>query len=228
LIQLRNPELDVDIASTQARLDEINARLLDAMKTDSADISPLSQLRDSVDDQLKKLQTDKANLVIRAPHDGVWVAPGIEDYVGRQIIRGSDLGLLVNPASFEFIATVRQEDVEALFGPNIHFATVRLSGDSGTPISFKPRRFIPGEQKVLPSAALGWKGGGDIPVAADDNSGNRAAEPFFEVIGQLDSPPGIVLLDGRSGKVRFALPAEPLLPRWARSVWQLLQKRYQV
>ena len=228
LMQLRNPELDVDIASTQARLDEINARLLNAMKTDSADVAPLTQLRDSANDQLRKLQADKANLVVRAPHDGVWVAPGIEDYIGRQIIRGSDLGLLVNPASFDFIATVRQEDVAALFGPNLHRATVRLIGDAGTPILFKPRRFIPGEQKVLPSAALGWKGGGDIPVAADDNSGSHAAEPFFEVIGSLDSTRGVVLLDGRSGKVHFSLPAEPLLQHWMRSVWQLLQKRYQV
>lgn len=228
LMQLRNPELDADIASTQARLDEINARLLNAMQTDSADVAPLTQLRDSANDQIKKLQTDKANLVVRAPHDGIWVAPGIEDYIGRQIIRGSDLGLLVNPASFDFIATVRQEDVAALFGPNLHRATVRLMGDSGTPILFKPRRFIPGDQKVLPSAALGWKGGGDIPVAADDTTGNHAAEPFFEVIGSLDSTRGVVLLDGRSGKVRFSLPAEPLLQRWTRSLWQLLQKRYQV
>jgi len=220
--------LDADIASSGARLDEINARLLNAMRTNSADLAPLTQLRDSVTGQLKKLSTDKANLVVRAPHDGIWVAPAINEYVGRQINRGSDLGLLVNPAAFEFIAGVRQEDVEALFGRARTNATVRLNGDAGTTVRVNAWRVIPGEQKTLPSAALGWKGGGDIPVAEDDNSGSHAVEPFFEVVGKLDSSAGVPLFDGRSGKIRFALPAEPLLPRWVRGLWQLLQKRYQV
>jgi putative peptide zinc metalloprotease protein len=227
LLQLRNQELESDLASTRARLDEIDARLLNAMQTNSADLAPLSQLHDSISGQLKKLSTDKANLVVRAPHDGIWVAPGVEDYVGRQVNRGSDLGLLVNPAAFEFVAGVRQEDVEALFGRDMR-AVVRLNGDAGTSILVNTWWVIPGEQKMLPSAALGWKGGGDIPVVAEDNNGNRTVEPFFEVVGKLDSSAGAMLLDGRSGKIRFALPAEPLLPRWVRSLWQLLQKRYQV
>lgn len=228
LLRLRNSELDADLASTEARLDEINARLLNAMGTNSADIAPLTQLRDSVTGQLKKLSTDKANLIVRAPHDGIWVAPGIEEYVGRQVNRGSDLGLLVNPAAFEFVAGVRQEDVQSLFGRQIRGAAVRLNGDAGTTLTVSAWRVIPGEQRMLPSAALGWKGGGDIPVAADDNSGSRTVEPFFEVVGKLDPTAGVPLLDGRSGKIRFALPAEPLLPRWTRDLWQLLQKRYQV
>jgi putative peptide zinc metalloprotease protein len=228
LMRLRNVELDADLASTMARLDEVNARLLNAMGTNSADLEPLTQLRDSVEGQLKKLSVDKANLIVRAPHDGIWVAPGIEEYVGREVNRGSDLGLLVNPAAFEFIAGVRQEDGEALFSRDIRRAAVRLNGDAGTDIPVNAWRVIPGEQKMLPSAALGWKGGGDIPVAADDASGSHTVEPFFEVVGKLDSSAGVQLLDGRSGKIRFSLPAEPLLPRWVRDLWQLLQKRYQV
>lgn len=227
LLQLRNSELDADLASAQAHLDEVNARLLNAMQTNSADIAPLTQLRDAVNGQLKKLSTDKENLVLRAPHDGVWVAPSVEEFLGRQVNRGSELGLLVNPASFEFIAGVRQEDVEALFRREHSSAAVRLNGDAGTKVRVSDWRVIPGEQKMLPSAALGWKGGGDIPVEAEDNGGNRAVEPFFEVVGKL-SPSEALLLDGRSGKIRFALPAEPLLPRWSRALWQLLQKRYQV
>jgi hypothetical protein len=38
----------------------------------------------------------------------------------------------------------------------------------------------------------------------------------------------LALLDGRSGKIRFDLEPEPLLPRWMRRLWQLLQKRYQL
>jgi len=229
LLQLKNPELQLELADTRAHLDEINARLLQAMGTNSADIEPLTRSRDSVSDELKKLTTDSENLTVRARHDGVWVAPGIEEFSGRWLQRGSDVGLLANPKSFEFAATVMEEDVNSLFAKKIHGATVRLNGDAATKLPVSDWRVIPGGQNVLPSAALGWSAGGEVPVATDENSqGNKSAEPFFEVLGKLDSQNGVPLLDGRSGKISFKLGAEPLLPRWTRSLWQHLQKRYQI
>jgi putative peptide zinc metalloprotease protein len=229
LLQLKNPELQLELADTRAHLDEVNARLLQAMDTNSADIEPLTRLRDSVADELKKLTTDSQNLTVRALHDGVWVAPGIDEYLGRWLTRGSDIGLLANQKSFEFDATVTEDDARNLFGKKIHGANVRLWGDAATTLPVENWRVIPGGQNVLPSPALGWAAGGEIPVATDENSqGNKSAEPFFEVVGKLNSQSGVPLLDGRSGKISFKLGAEPLLPRWVRSLWQLLQKRYQI
>jgi putative peptide zinc metalloprotease protein len=229
LVQLKNRELDLELANTRAHLDEINARLLQAMDTNSADIEPLTRLRDSVSDELQKLTVDSSNLTVRALHDGVWVAPGVEEYTGRWLPRGSDLGLLANPSAFEFDATVTEEDARNLFGKTIHGTTVRLWGDAATKLRVTEWRVIPGGQSILPSPALGWAAGGEIPVANEnDQQGNKSAEPFFEVIGQLDSEKAVPLLDGRSGKISFKLGAEPLLPRWMRSLWQLLQKRYQI
>ena len=62
----------------------------------------------------------------------------------------------------------------------------------------------------------------------DNPQGNKSAEPFFEVLAALDAPGAVALLDGRSGKISFKLEPEPLLPRWTRSLSQLLQKRYQI
>ena len=199
------------------------------MNKDSADIAPLTSLRDSVGEVLKKLLVDEDNLTVRARHDGVWVAPGIEDYVGRWLPRGAEVGLLANPAAFEFAATVMEEDVNALFAKKISGATVRLYGDAGEKLTVARWRVIPGGQQLLPSAALGWSAGGEVPVAMEENSrGNKSAEPFFEVLGELPPAGGIALLDGRSGKISFKLEPQPLLPRWIRSLWQLLQKRYQI
>ncbi len=229
LLQLSNPELDLQIADTRAHLDEIKARLLQAMNGESADIEPLSRLRDSVAGELSKLATDSTNLTVRARHDGVWVAPGIEEYRGRWLLRGTDLGLLANPAGFEFEAIVLENDAKALFGKNIQGASVRLAGEAAMPLTVTEWRVIPGGQNVLPSAALGWAAGGEVPIATDENAqGNKSAEPFFEVIGQVKAPASAALLDGCSGKINFKLEAEPVLPRWIRSFWQLLQKRYQI
>ncbi len=229
LLQLKDPELDLALAETRAHLDEVNARLLQAMDKESADIEPLSSLRDSVSATLDKFTDDSRHLIVRAPHDGVWVAPGMNEFVGRWLPRGTGLGLLANPASFEFDATVMEEDANALFAKKIYGANVRLYGDAGTKLPVTAWRVVPGGQNMLPSAALGWAAGGEVPVTADEDSqGNKSAEPFFEVIGKLKSPDGAGLLDGRSGKVSFRLAPEPLLPRWTRSLWQLLQKRYQI
>jgi len=229
LLRLENAELALEVANTRAHLDEINARLRQAMNNESADIAPLTCLRDAVSDVLKKQAADSGNLTVRARHDGVWVAPGIEDYVGRWLPRGTDLGLLANPAAFEFAATVREEDAKALFGRKISRASVRLYGDAGEKLPVARWRVVPGGQQILPSAALGWSGGGEVPVALEGNAqGNKSVEPFFEVLGGLDARDGVALLDGRSGKISFKLEPQPLLPRWIRSLWQLLQKRYQI
>jgi putative peptide zinc metalloprotease protein len=229
LLQLNNPELALQIVDTKAHLDEIDARLRLAMNRDSADIEPLARLRDSVRAQLAKFTADADNLTVRARHDGLWISPAIAEFAGRWLARGTDLGLLANPADFEFTATVTEDDARSLFGKNIHAASVRLAGQAATKLPVTSWRVIPGGQNLLPSAALGWAAGGEIPVAGDDNGqGNKSVEPFFEVVGKLNPNPGVALLDGRSGRISFQLPAEPLLPRWMRSLWQLLQKRYEI
>lgn len=228
LLRLENREVELELAAARAHFDEVDARLLRAMKSETADMSPLVRLRESAADRVKKLAQDATQLTVRATHDGIWVAPGVKEHVGRWLNRGSNLGLLVNPESFEFVATVVQEDADALFARVIRGAAVRLYGDVGSKLAVRDWQVIPGEQRNLPSAALGWKAGGDVPVAAEDTNGSRAAEPFFQVQGKLEAREGIALLDGRSGKIRFQLESEPLLTRWAKRLWQLLQKRYQV
>lgn len=230
LLRLSNRELELELEQTEAKGVEIEARLKRAMKDESADLKPLQQTLDAIGERLVKLKDDQAKMTVRARHSGIWVAPGIQDYVGRWLTRGSNIGLVVNPDSYEFIATVLQEDADALFTTPRPSAEVRLV--SGVSETFEVKtgewRDIPGEQRVLPSAALGWRGGGDVPVDLEDEGGNKTAEPYFKIIAKLPSSQELVLFDGSSGKIRFNLESEPLLTRWMRRLWQLLQKRYQM
>ncbi len=228
LLRMSNREMELELAQTAARAQEVRARLLKAQKDETADIKPLLQSQAAVAERLMKLRADAAALTIRARHDGVWVAPGIEDYLGRWLPRGSNLGLLVNPSVYEFVATVLQEDADRVFARQRPGAEVRLIGDASETMAVNEWRVIPGEQRVLPSSALGMRGGGEVPIAADDEHGTKSAEPYFKVIGKLPASPEIALFDGCSGKIRFNLQPEPLLTRWARRLWQLLQKRYQL
>ncbi len=227
LLRMTNAELALELAQTRGRAAEIDARLLKAMKDESADLKPLMETKAAIDGRLAKLRVDVEKLTVRARHEGIWIAPGIEDYIGRWLTRGANLGLLVNPTSFEFVATVLQEDADALFARHLPGAEVRLKQDTGTALVVKDWRVIPGEQRMLPSPALGWRSGGDVPVEMNDERGNKTVEPYFKVVGALPAA-AESLFDGSSGKIRFNLEAEPLLPRWVRRLRQLLQKRYQM
>jgi putative peptide zinc metalloprotease protein len=134
----------------------------------------------------------------------------------------------VDPRAFEFVATVLQEDADYVFQEGPRGAEVRVKGQAAVKQVVEKWRVIPGEQRLLPSPALGFRGGGEVAVAMDDEHGNKAAEPYFKVLAQLPAQGEVALFDGISGQIRFDLKPEPLLSGWLRRLWQLLQKRYQV
>lgn len=238
LVQLTSRELDLELQEASARLDEASARLREALSRANADLKPLQSRFDSIRERVAKLKGDEDALTVRSSYDGIWVAPYLNDMVGRTLLRGTSLGLVVDPRAFEFVATVAQTDADAAFGlgrparagqlsmGGSGQAEVRLHGQAGELLNAAHWRIVPGGQQRLPSAALGWMAGGEVPVAS--NAPDKATEPFFEVRAELPAHGPAALLHGRSGVIRFDLPAEPLLPRWWRRLSQLLQKRYQL
>ena len=87
---------------------------------------------------------------------------------------------------------------------------------------------IPMEKSQLPSPALGWGGGGEVAIDVQDEHGIKTAEPFYEILARLGPAGGALLLHGRSGKICFKLPPEPLAQQAYRRLRQTLQKRYKI
>ncbi len=229
LLSLRNEELDLDWSAAQARVEEVQARLRQASRSATAAIRPLESLLHSASNRLAKLELDRQRLTARAATSGIWVAPNAREHVGRWVSKGTELGLVVNPNTFEFTVTVRQEDANRLFaGRNDLIAEVRLRGQADHVLPVRALEIVPGSTRLLPSPTLGWLGGGEIPVAPEDPQGRTAAEPFFEVRARIDTNPEIAFVHGRSGKIRFETGTEPLLQQWFRRLRQVLQKRYQL
>jgi putative peptide zinc metalloprotease protein len=226
LVQMEKPELEQELRDAKARLSEMQSRLLYALNNATADLKPLRGRIEALEERLAKLQRDQAALTVQARHKGIWVAPGIDEFLGRHIQRGSLLGLVVDPSAYEFTATVLQEDADTVFVRPPKGAEIRLYGQAGDKVEARAWRVIPGGTQALPSPALGWVGGGEVAVTPKEPT--RAVEPFFEVRADLPTDSSVAYLHGRSGKIRFDLEPEPLLPRWMRRLWQLLQKRYQL
>jgi putative peptide zinc metalloprotease protein len=223
-----NPELELQLVAARASKAEMEARLLQAMRLEAANLKPLRSMLESVEKRIARLESDLAALTVRARLDGIWVAPSLEEGVGRWLGKGTSLGLIIEPGAFDFVATVLQEDVDRLFANDLRGAEIRLHGQAEETARALNLRRIPAEKRNLPSPALGWAGGGDIPISKQDPNGQRAAEPFFEVRANVEAPEKIALKHGQAGKIRFELDPEPLLPRAVRRVRQLLQKRYQI
>ncbi len=131
-------------------------------------------------------------------------------------------------SAFRFSAVVSQEEAANLFTGRITKAEVRLYGQGGKNIDVIDYRIIPFQHEKLPSAALGWAGGGEVPVAVRDEMGLQAAEPFFQIYASVQTSAKVLLLHGRSGKLRFTLNPKPLLFQLEQKLRQLLQKRYQI
>lgn len=230
IAELRNAELDLRERATRAELEEIEARIRQALQEAIPNLKPLESVRDSVQARLGQIGRDRDALVVRSPQDGIWSLPNPEELRGRWLSRGSPLGSVIDDQEFRFRAVVPQEEADRLFAAPSGHAEIRLQGALGRTLGTHGLQILPADRQRLPSAALGWLGGGTVAVSGKDPEGRAAREPFFEVRATIATPEGSSpdLRQGRSGVLRFDLPAEPLLPRWIRSLRQLLQRRFQV
>jgi putative peptide zinc metalloprotease protein len=228
LVKLFDNELAYQLAGARAQLVEAEAMELRALQEQTADLLPVRSRIEAVRKQVLRLEEQERQLTVTAPHEGKWIAPDLANISGARLARGTPLGHLVDEREFRFLAVVSQQEAAQLFGEQIRVAEVRIFGQADLVLPVTERKIIPAERTSLPSPALGWVGGGEVPVQLNDSSGVRAAEPFFELRATIRPQPGIAILTGRSGKIRFELPPQPLLQQWVRQFRQLLQKHYGV
>lgn len=226
LFRMRNRELELKLAGTRAQLEETEALQRRALRQATADLSPLAVRVDAIRGVLRRLEDELDALLVRAPQDGRWVAPRLADMIGSRLERGAPAGQLVDGSEFYFSAIVSQNEASRLFSDAIRGSEVKLGGQAGLSLPVTDRVVIPGDRRSLPSAALGWAGGGELAVAASDTSGTQALEPFFEVRATVRPVAPVELLHGRGGRIRFELEPEPLLQQGLRRFRQMLQNRY--
>ena len=229
LVILRNPELESRIRQVHAVEAEVEARLRYARSKEPPSILPLEKRLAATRENLAELEGELESLKVTAKQDGIWSFLHADSMQDMWIPRGTPLGLIVEPGNYLLTGVVPQEDAGPLSDPAITLTDIsaRIRGQADTEIT-STMKVIPGGRNVLPSASLGAKGGGDIPVMADDATGRRSAEPFYMVKVTLATDSGVKLLHGQSGVVRFRAGTEALLPGWIRKLRQLLQRRYQL
>ncbi|HKP96416.1 MAG TPA: hypothetical protein VJ385_11730 [Fibrobacteria bacterium] len=228
LVSLRNPELDIQIRETEMGLAEAEAMLQASLGNRHTDLKAAQSRLDYFARRLERLRLDRDSLLVRAPITGIWVSPRGREWRGRWIPKGTPLGQIVDDSAFQFVSVVSQQDASDLFAGQALRAQVKIAGRAGGSIAVHGYQSIPMDQSELPSAALGWAAGGDIPVDRGPEGAARTTEPFYEVRAELTAAMAGGLLHGRSGTIRFTLPDRPPALQAYSRFRQLIQKRYQL
>lgn len=231
IVELSNYDLERDIDITRSRLAQTKAMKQKAHYEAPADLKPLTERITLLEEQLAHLKRRETELRVVAEHPGVFISPNIESYRGKWLKRQTQIGALVADGETRFSAIVSQEQAFDLFKSRHYRGVAKFFGSSEHPIALSDVTVNPYQKEELPSAALGWYGGGDVAVSTSDKSGKKTTESFFEVSGKLTPGNGALspsLLHGRSGILRLSLPPEPLVQMAYRKLRQTLQKRYKI
>jgi putative peptide zinc metalloprotease protein len=227
-----DPEpMRLDLLQLEREYDELQALQRAALVHRSADVSSLQEQLDTKRERIQELRRRWESLTVRAPHEGRYVTFEGRERLGSWLSQGMELGhVLDSTGGHQFVAVISQERARELFGVELGTRQVRLRGQADIDLEVDELVILPYERARLPSAALGWLGGGEVPVATDDQRGEKAAESFFEVRATLRPVVNadLRLMHGLKGVLRIELPYRSLFQRFSDSLRQLMQKRYQL
>ena len=188
-----------------------------------------SQIKD-FDERIAYVQKRIADLDLKAPLAGRWIAPHLANRKGEYVQRDSQIGLIagLDKVMIHAVATQEVTVADALDRVEIRIkGRPDLKTDTGVLTGTIVDRSI-AAKKDLPSAALGYAVGGSMQTALGDQRGTQAAERFTEMLIRPDLPghEPLRLLSGQRVIVRLELPPKPLAVQWYRSVLQLIQRRF--
>jgi len=225
LARLRNRELDLELEAAEAGRAQTLAEQERALSEHPEEVEPLQIRLDADQKEIARLDGQIAALEIKAPAAGLWFSQHLDNAKGQWLLRGQEIGYLIQPDAWNFRAVVPQSQSRALFAEELRSAEIRFPGAAAIAIPVESFRIIPAKQQILPSAALGWQGKGPLEVDARQPDGIHAVEPFFEVRAVLARGGEDLLRQGRTGFIRFTLPPRPIGAQLWRRLGQLLQQR---
>ncbi len=228
LLRLHDSELDMNIRVIESTIAQWEYYYQLAQRQNITALDIWLRTLEKEREALAVLLEDRENLTLRAPSEGFWFSPEVTHRLGLRIQRGEELGKLIRDDSTRFVAVVSQTEATPIFEGQPHGATVRLKGRAGTELSADIVSISEAGRRVLPSAALGVAGGGDILTSEGDESGRLASEAFFEIRLSLPASTDFPLFSGQVGRVRIVTGETTLGAMIWRTIRQTMQKRLQL
>jgi putative peptide zinc metalloprotease protein len=223
LVVTHDPALAADVAVAEARLRQVRARHRASRRADPIRAEIVRDDLEAARAALDRARERAGEGVIRSPGDGRLVAPDADRWQGRYVRKGELLGFVVGPRLATARVALRQAEV-ALVRDRTRAVEVRLVQRLAEALPARVVREVPAASELLPSAALGHRGGGPFAVDAADPDGIRALEPVFQLDLELPGSVAVAEIGGRV-HVRFDHGLEPMAWRGWRAVRRLFLER---
>jgi putative peptide zinc metalloprotease protein len=226
LIQGEDPFLLTRVALLKAQLRELGAQYDALVLQDRVQAAMVREEMASVSANLERAKEREAQLTIRSPANGRFVAPNAVDLPGRFVSKGQLVAYVVEPKELTARVAVAQDDI-AQVRNRTRGVEVMLAAWGASPMLAGIRREVPAGSRQLPAAALGSAGGGLFAVDPRDNQGVTALARVFQLELALPAEVRSHYLGARVF-VRFDHGFEPVGFQIYRALRQLLLRQFDV
>jgi len=226
LIETTDPELLTEVKVSEARVQELEAKLREQVVADRVKAEIMEEERKFAMQTLERARERAGELAIKARTEGEFVLPRAPDMPGRYVKKGELLAHVVNSEAIIVRAIVSQQDID-LVRNRTRRVDVRLTEHIADPVKASVKRIVPSATDQLPSAALGTQGGGVAAVDPGDKEGRKTVQKWFLVDVELPVEDRRLHVGGRA-YLRFDHGWEPLGLQWYRRARQLFLTRFNV
>jgi putative peptide zinc metalloprotease protein len=234
IVTLVSPELFARRESLLSQLVEMGVEERNAMAKDQPGVAMVAReraevLRGSLADLEEKIE----KLVVRAPMSGRIVDGDPEAIVGAFVKRGDGVCQIVDERQVRIAATMDQRQGQWLFElPRDRYTvSLRPVSDTHQVVEGAEVDVDPAGTKALRSAALGFVGGGQVETEQEDRHGRIAKRERFTIYVAMVVSREAGAWRGTPGervKLRFTLPAKPLLNQWLDRLAKTMQGRVKI
>ncbi len=234
LVRMENPELLSQRQSADYEIVRLEASIRDAQ--DKGEFSAADGLQEQLaaaKKQIATLDQELGRLVLKAGHEGQWLAHPLDKMVNGFLHRGDVVGMLVGQKDPQIQVKITQEDASLVLCEACTSVELRLPGDPAKTFHGDISAVVPAGQK--PQRDKEGQGQGQDAATANrtrygaprggGQQGQEEEDPFFQVFIHpgADAP---TLYAGQAVAVRFDLPHRTLASQWYHQLLQLLQKRF--
>jgi putative peptide zinc metalloprotease protein len=223
VLKMHDPVLVAQQEKTAGERTGLMAQQYQALLHDPARAGDINEQIARNDAELRRAEQQLASLEVRARTAGRAVLPREADLAGSYAARGAMLGYVLGPETAQVRAVLRDEDLLRVRG-HLKAIEVRLAESPWKMHPASLRNETPAATRELPSAALGDRNGGPVPVDPADTAGVRTQLPVFLVDVEV---PGLAAdhIGGRAW-VKLVLAGEPLGLQVVRVLRQLLVRQF--
>ncbi len=228
LLEAVNPQLEAENEAMLAERRALEARRRLAELEEPAAAQIIEEQIGALLEKIERTEAELAALTVKAPFDGVWVAPQIERTEGVYLKRGETIGFVGSLHDLIVRATAGQDVAAMLFEQARETLEIKAKGCPDVAVVGRIEKIFPAGHNELPAESLGYAAGGAMPTRAQNPQDRTAAERFFEIrIAPMGSDPA-PLLTGQRVVARIRMQDKPLLTQWWQSARRLFQRRFHI